>query len=334
MLAAVAPDDGRGSVQISHYEPGVGSAWGERIRGGAFGWGLSRGVSRAYEWLARNYEPGDEVFFFGFSRGAFMARSTAGLIRNCGILRAPTRDLIKKAYAIYRSDEEPDGPNATAFRTTHSHPLATIRFIGVWDTVGSLGIPWSFNPIITWINRRWRFHDTSLSSYVEHAYQALAVDEVRKQFAPTLWKAPANSPRDQKVEQVWFAGAHSDVGGGLAESGLSDLALLWIAERAEDAGLAFTAESLTPGQDGHGTGMPAPVRPDPMGRMHARPSGLFRFLPKGVRAIGAAERGHEAAARSAVIRTERDPAYRPASLLEALGRQIRQVPLPRRAREG
>jgi uncharacterized protein (DUF2235 family) len=326
--AALASDD-HGIQQLRHYEPGVGSSWWERLRGGAFGMGLSRGVTNAYRWICQNYEPGDELFLFGFSRGAYMARSTAGLLRNCGVLRGPSESLIAQAYAIYRSDEHPDGPTATRFRDQHSHPLAPIQFVGVWDTVGSLGIPGG-NPLATWINRRWQFHDTALSSYVENAFQALAIDEVREPYEPTLWLTAAHAPESQRVEQVWFCGAHSDVGGGFAETELSDLALLWLVERAEDCGLAFDAERLALETDAAPVGMPMRLRPDPHGAMHNKPSGLFRLVPRRTRPIGATSRETEAVARSAVMRHDDDTGYRPSNLLPALRGNIRQVPLPRR----
>jgi len=330
--AAVAPEDGGGTTQVPHYVQGVGTARWERIRGGVFGMGLSRGVVDAYRWIAQNYSADDELFLFGFSRGAYTARSTAGLIRNCGILTQPTEENIQQAYTIYRSEEPPDGPNATAFREAHSHPLAPITFIGVWDTVGSLGIPVGHNKVTRWINRRWGFHDTALSSWVQNAFHALAIDEVRKPYTPTMWNAPTDAPAEQRVEQVWFSGAHSDVGGGFAETGLSDLALLWMAEQAESCGLVFSPDALTPGRATPASGMPMAIRPDPLGPLHNKPTGLFRLIPQAPRSgLGTAARGHEAIAASAVARAEADTTYHPANLLDAIRHHVRQVPLPRRA---
>jgi uncharacterized protein (DUF2235 family) len=325
--AAVDLGDGPDLPQRAEYFPGVGTKWGEVLRGGAFGWGLSRAVLEAYAWTARNYEPEDEIFLFGFSRGAYTARSIAGLIRNCGLLEEPTRSRLDEAYTIYRSAEPPDGPRASAFRAEHSHPLAPIRFIGVWDTVGSLGIPVGDNWVTRRINGKWGFHDTDLSGWVEHAYHALAVDEDRKPFSPTLWSAPDNPHVDQTMEQVWFSGAHSDVGGGAAGTGLSDLALLWLAERAEDAGLVFSPDTLDPGGPAS-----VPIRPDPLSPVHNKKTGLARLIPRAPRAdIGAAPQGHEALAASVVLRTEQDGTYRPANLMDAIRRGVRHAPLPRRA---
>jgi uncharacterized protein (DUF2235 family) len=130
--------------QVVWYEEGVGTRPLEHVLGGAFGVGLSRNVQHCYRFLVANYEPGDELFFFGFSRGAFTARSLAGLVRNSGILRRENIRMVKDAYALYRSREPGNAPweeGAAKFRREHSHPDATITFIGVWDTVGALGIP-------------------------------------------------------------------------------------------------------------------------------------------------------------------------------------------------
>src|SRR5215213_6127127 len=130
--------------QLVKYEPGVGTRVLERIRGGAFGFGLSRNVKDCYAWLVEHYEPGDELFLFGFSRGAFTARSLAGLVRNSGILKPENAGMVDAAYKLYRSREPGNAPreeNAARFRADNSHPDATIQFVGVWDTVGALGIP-------------------------------------------------------------------------------------------------------------------------------------------------------------------------------------------------
>lgn len=158
----MAPE-GRGSAQRVFYQRGVGTAARERIRGGAFGWGLSKGVQDVYRFVIDHYEPGDELFFFGFSRGAYMARSTAGLIRNAGILRRENVDRIPQSYALYRGDAAaPRDDESQLFRHSFSHGDTSIRFLGVWDTVGALGIPLASNPLTALINRRWQFHNVGL----------------------------------------------------------------------------------------------------------------------------------------------------------------------------
>ena len=320
---ALAAEDSHETRQVRRHVEGVGTTWGERIRGGVFGMGLSRGVVEAYEWIATNYEPGNELFLFGFSRGAFTARSTAGLVRNCGIVTQPTGARIQQAYTIYRSNEPPDGPRVDAFRAVHAHWPVPIRFIGVWDTVGSLGIPVFNNPVTRWINRRWAFHDTALSSSVDGAYHALAIDKVRKPYSPTLWKAPKNAPATQRVEQVWFTGAHSDVGGGFAQTGLSDLALLWMIERAEYSSLVFTQNALKTGAATADLGTPPSIRPDPWA-IHNKPTGLFRLVPTAPRTRS----GRQNAATVADLRTQHDATYQPANLLDAIAGEPGRRPCP------
>jgi uncharacterized protein (DUF2235 family) len=176
---AIATVDSKGTEQRTFYHRGIGSNRRERIRGGAFGFGLSRDVCDTYRFLVQNYEPGDELFFFGFSRGAFTARSTVGLVRNAGILRQEHVDRVSEAYALYRSRTKtntPRGREATLFRRSYSYE-PRIRFIGVWDTVGALGIPLDGFRLISLLNKRWEFHNTELSTSVDAAYQALAIDE-------------------------------------------------------------------------------------------------------------------------------------------------------------
>ena len=244
---AVAPRDAAGVLQHSLYHAGVGiGPWYERMVGGAFGVGLSRNVQACYSWLVELYEPGDELYLFGFSRGAYTARSLAGLIRNCGLLQREHRARVAEAYTLYR-DRKPDAhPNAgpaVEFRTKYAHE-PRIHCIGVWDTVGALGVPTS-GLAGWWTKREYAFHDVTLSSRIDHAFHALAIDERRKPFQPALWEVPDSDlapDRTQRVEQVWFAGVHSNVGGGYPDCGLSDAALHWMMDRARSCGLALRPE--------------------------------------------------------------------------------------------
>ena len=320
VAAAVAESDSTGMEQLVYYQPGVGTTPWERIRGGAFGYGLSRSVQQVYRFIINNYEPGDELFLFGFSRGAYMARSTGGLIRNASILRRENVDQVGAAYDLYRSRTiHPRDVESALFRRSFSHPEPRIRFIGVWDTVGALGIPWSGIPAIDRLNRPWQFHDTRLSSRVDSAFHALAVDEARKPFEPALWQQSPTAD-EQWLEQVWFRGVHCDVGGGYAETGLSDIALGWLAQRARENGLAFTEGAFT--EAGNTTEGPQPAlssfQPDPFGTLHDSRTGLYRFLPPAPRVIGAEPRGREFVASSAIERSAGDPAGMPANLREAV----------------
>lgn len=181
---AVRPRTPDGTTQVVFYDWGVGTGRRfDRITGGSIGKGLNRNIQDACRFLVHNYAPGDEIFFFGFSRGAYTARSAAGLVRNCGVLKKKHADMIPEAFELYRSKSRPDSKKSGAFRREFSRETR-IRFIGVWDTVGALGVPLRlfrrFNA------RKYSFHDTRLSRSIDHAYQALAIDEKRKPFAPSL----------------------------------------------------------------------------------------------------------------------------------------------------
>ncbi len=328
LALAVAERDPAGTPELLHYASGVGTRRGERFRGGAFGVGLSREVRRAYRFVVDHYEPGDEIFLFGFSRGAFTARSTAGLIRNAGILRREHADRLDEAYALYRdASVKPRDAASERFRRAHSHESPRIRFIGVWDTVGALGIPWSGVPLVNWINRRWSFHDTRLSKHVDGAFQALAIDEKRRPFEPAIWTKDAAAV-DQRLEQVWFAGVHCDVGGGYPDAALADLSLVWMAARAEEYGLALRADAFTPagGWGTPGSSLPA-VEPDELGPIHESRNRLYRLIPPYVRPIGRIDGRNEHVAASARRRHEKLD-YAPANLVDHLSgpHRIAQVP--------
>lgn len=265
----IAPRDAVGVEQRVEYFPGVGVVSGlAHLVGGAFGYGFSGTVKDGYRWLCRQWQAGDDIWLFGFSRGAYTARSLAGMIRKCGLLR---RDgdgtvgdhAIAAAYAFYRdAGIKPGDAQAIAWRAERSAET-DIHFIGVWETVGALGIPHT----AAWFpfaRVRYEFHDTELSHIVKHAYQALALDEHRASLAPTKWTrnpgtlALGESPTDKKagqveVEQRWFVGSHADVGGGYRHDGsgrapdlLPDLTLAWLQGKAMAAGLGCKERFLPP----------------------------------------------------------------------------------------
>ena len=229
-----APDE---STVLAFYQTGVGTEPGERLLGGVFGYGLSRKVALAYAFLCRNWESEDRIYLLGFSRGAFIARSLSGVIGRLGLLPADT-----PYDAIYRAVRE----SQEGRPVERGDRFPTIRFLGVFDTVGALGIP---VPNLYFLNR-WlhltRFRDTALSPVVEEACQALAIHERRGSFRPVVWsrrpgfvRLPDGSPGvAQRILQVWFAGSHGDVGGGYEDAqDLSDIALYWMLRRLESAGL-------------------------------------------------------------------------------------------------
>ncbi len=261
--------------QIIYYDQGVGTGnWVDRVSGGAFGNGLEDNIHDAYRFLIANYELGDEIHLFGFSRGAFTARSIGGMIRKCGILRRDHIDQYVQALTMYRSDViHPDDDAAFQFRSDFSENPADIpiKFIGVWDTVGSLGIP--LRGLRSLTRSKHQFHDTELSGTVEFAYQALAIDEHRAPFEPTLW---LNKPKaGQTVEQTWFCGAHSDVGGGYPECELADITLAWMIEKAK-AHLRFDQRAMEGFR----------LEPDPLGMIHNSKTGLYRVTAGIDRTIG------------------------------------------------
>ena len=319
LALAVARENGQGARQLVFYQRGVGTRRLERLRGGALGVGLSRNVRDCYRFLVANYEPGDELYLVGFSRGAFTARSTAGFVRNSGILRREHVDRVDEAYRLYRSRDDrahPTGVEAKIFRRMYSHPEVEeeVRFIGVWDTVGSLGIPLA----PPFVNKRWGFHDTTLSSHVRFAHQALAIDERRKPFRPTVWKQQEHAS-DQTLEQVWFAGVHSDVGGGYPEPELAEIALLWMAERARAAGLAFERDHFLVGSgaaDAERRRLGKDVAPDALGKMHESFKGVYRLAGAHRRPLKGVD--GSAAASSAVRRRDERSDYTPKNLAEYL----------------
>ena len=285
-----------GVSQWVYYHSGVGTSWGEWFRGGAFGFGIKRNLQQCYEFLVEHYEQGAELYLFGFSRGAYTVRSLAGLIRNSGIVR--DKKDVPQAIELYRSRRRanhPAEPAAVAFRRRYSHPIPAplgadgkriedqegsppIKCIGVWDTVGALGIPLVggriLKPLFSRIGMNWWFHDVRLSTTVEYAYQALAIHERRGDFKPTMWEkqlkpnGDAEAPQ-QTLEQVWFPGVHCDVGGGYGSSGLSDISLLWMKEKAHACGLEFRDDLFERGQG---------VALDPVGRRHNSFTGIFLLL--------------------------------------------------------
>jgi uncharacterized protein (DUF2235 family) len=304
MAHATRARDDQGVDQVIFYDRGVGTSRGaDQFIGGALGVGLSQNIEDAYRFLVDNYVEGDELFLFGFSRGAYTARSLAGLIRNCGLLRKLHSDKFQSAYEIYRSKspaDKPDGTGAVAFIRKFSRPIDKIKFIGVWDTVGALGIPGLFN----FLGREhFEFHDVRLSRIVENAFHALALDERRQPFLPTLWEQGEDMP-GQTLEQVWFAGVHSNIGGGYSECGLSDVAFTWMAKKAQSCGLALDEEYVS-----------QHISPNPFGVLRDSMSVLYRVLGRGDRAIKAGAQFRQKIHKSALDRMARANArYKPENL--------------------
>lgn len=253
-----APRASDGTPQLIYYDIGVNG-----LVGGMFGKGLNKNVQEAYEWLVDNYEPGDHIYIFGFSRGAFTARSLSGLVAKHGLLKPGSPLGIAQLYERYKRsesrtiwklrDEEEQGTltNVTLeekWLLKYSQRVR-IKVVAVWDTVGALGIP-AFS--IEGISRSTLgFLHTGLRLPIDNGFHALAIDEHRKAFAPTLWSV--RKPKDPKVvfaaprpitsvEQRWFVGAHANVGGGCESDLLAQIPLRWIMKKASLHGMVFRSD--------------------------------------------------------------------------------------------
>jgi hypothetical protein len=258
IMGAISPVDPQGVPQITFYDAGIGADSGkiDRLLDGLTGRGLEQNVRDGYRFLAHNWLPGDEIYVFGFSRGAFTARSLCGFIDFCGLLPRCRTDRLAEAWELYRKRDRA----ALAEVASGARCDVKIKCLGVWDTVGSLGVPlqpWQL------ANRKHRFHNAELSDRIECALHALAIDERRGPFGPVLWEQPRGHDPAQVVEQVWFPGAHSDVGGGGSSSAISDLALSWMIRRVQaHSDLAFDEALL-------------PQHPDPLGPIHESRTALY-----------------------------------------------------------
>jgi uncharacterized protein (DUF2235 family) len=241
--------------QVAIYDDGVGTEDFKpvRILAGATGYGLSRNVKQLYKELVRIYDPGDRIFLFGFSRGAFTVRTLAGLIGFCGIVDAGRLETVealtstvRRAYRAYRRRYrtplaklvrgEVDPAEIERFRADCCHEFpAPIHFVGVWDTVDAVGLPFHLAELINLTIYRFKFPDQHLGAIVRTACHALALGDERHSFHPLLWHHRGED--DRRIDQTWFAGAHSNVGGGYPKQGVSLVALEWMLEKAERAGL-------------------------------------------------------------------------------------------------
>ncbi|NNC86853.1 MAG: DUF2235 domain-containing protein [Akkermansiaceae bacterium] len=264
----------RSGEQIIYYDPGVGTVgsysaltWVARkaqwILGMAFGLGTTRDIIEAYSFLMENYREGDRIFLFGFSRGAFTARAIAGLLYKCGLLHPNNQNLIPEAMRIYKGHRNWDV--ADGFRATYSRPPVPIHFLGLFETVTSVG--WVWDPV--------RLDFTTTNPAILHVRHAMAIDERRAFFRANRWRRHGEAG-GQDIRQVWFAGVHSDIGGGYPreESGLSNIGLEWMLVEAGRAGLRLDGGAAIrivndpapdPGRDAHrslrGAWWPAEVWP-------------------------------------------------------------------------
>ena len=252
---AIRPVAADGMRQVVLYDWGIGSYYAS-ISGGVSGRGMIKNIQDGYRFIVQNYKPGDQIFLFGFSRGAYTVRCLAGLLNNCGVLRRTRADSIPEAFRFYKNRRvRPGSGRAADWRKRHTgrRGRGLVDFIGVWDTVGALGVP---TRVLAFAEESDLFFDAEMGSNIRVARHAVAIDEQRADFRPTLWH-----PKDGiDMAQVWFAGVHADVGGGYARSTedglLSDVPLAWMATEAAAAGLEFEQHlyrkrDLDPGAPAH-----------------------------------------------------------------------------------
>lgn len=306
LARAIRPVAFDGVPQQVFYDWGVGS-YHDKVVGGATGRGLTKNIVDGYRYITQNYAPGDEIFLFGFSRGAYTVRALCGMINNCGILKRPDARLTTKAFELYRKpgpSNHPEGENSKAFRKAHSHPSRAVAFVGVWDTVGAMGIPFSF---LGMFDDKDEFYDTKIGPNVRVARHALALDEWREDFEPTVWQ-----PRENlDLKQVWFAGSHSDVGGSYAPDKrdgtlLSDIPLGWMMDQAKLAGLRFERHL----RDG--------LKPNSLSKLNVSRRSFYRIKAKYFRDVDH-ELGDVLIHRSVKERFDGDASYRSKNLIRFVG---------------
>ena len=254
--------------QICYYDPGVGTggwdydkAFLKAMKDRATGSGLQGKINSAYKFLMHCYEPGDRIYLFGFSRGAFTVRSLAGMLHKCGLLDKRLDNMIEYAAKVYNTH----GNDAIAeeFKKAFSR-TCPVHFIGVWDTVEFL--LWDAGD---------KFHNATLNKEVSFGFHAVALDEKRGTFLPSLWDDRQN------VEQVWFAGVHSDVGGGYNNTSLSDIALSWMARKAIAKGLRMNNTEAKA------------IKGNPLGKAHDSFTGKWRILSERIRTVPSGAKIHK-----------------------------------------
>ena len=261
----------RNKTQVAFYDTGVGTFnplgmslgpisrnTGELL-GQAFGYGVKQNVEEAYVYLMDRFDEGDKVYIFGFSRGAYTARLLVGMLHKCGLLQKGSKNLIPLVMKM--AFGQPSQQIVKGFKNDFCHTCKP-HFVGVWDTVASVG---HFHPTR-------HFKDDILNHDVANGFHAISIDEKRKKFPVSIWDESQKAAH-QTIEQVWFVGVHSDVGGWYDERGLSDIALHWMLSKAEKCGLRL--------KDSWDTGLKC----DPLGEIHESRKGFWKAWRKVHRAI-------------------------------------------------
>jgi uncharacterized protein (DUF2235 family) len=308
LARAIKPTGSDLVPQEVFYDWGIGSYY-DPVIGGATGEGLHKNIMDCYRYIVQNYTPGDELYLFGFSRGAYTIRSLCGLINNCGIVKRPDAPLIQQAFDHYKrsgSAYSPKGSESIKFRNLHSYESREIKFVGVWDTVGAMGIPISFLGLF---EDKDEFYDTKIGRNIRVARHALAIDEHRTDFEPTIWIPKENLD----IKQVWFAGAHSDIGGSYKPDKdgliLSDNSLNWIVKEAIKFGLSIEEHLVKS------------INTDsaPLAEIHNSRRSFYRAKKEYLRPIEHGK-GEVLIHKSVKLRWDQDPNYRPLNLVEYINK--------------
>jgi len=285
----------RSADQVAFYDPGVGTFAARffsfnvgkflgKALGAAFGYGVKANMEACYRYLMDTYEDGDRVFLFGFSRGAFTARSLAAMLDKCGLLHPGHQNLIPYMSRQYFRDKP--AQEVAHFKQTFCREC-TPYFVGVWDTVGALGV----------LKAMRQFANNSLNPKVRYAFHAMSIDEKRSKLMVTPWDENTVGS-GQTLEQVWFAGVHCDVGGGYADHRLADIPFRWMADKARSCGLRFLDDTVDD------------VQGDPLGKLHVSYTWKWKVLGSRQRHIPRDAR----IAPSVWTRVDEDPSYRPPNL--------------------
>jgi uncharacterized protein (DUF2235 family) len=307
MARALEPYDKDGLEQMRFYDRGVGSDGNifDRMIAGITGIGISQNIKDIYSFLVKNYDEDDKIYCFGFSRGAYTVRSLSGFISKCGLLKKEHINKVDEAYGFYRRKGlSKDHKTMAGFRSKYCSEIK-IHFMGVWDTVGALGFP---TPLLRLLTRPYyRFHDEKLSPIVINAFQALAIDEQRVHFTPSLWKKEGMKDY-QTVEQVWFSGVHTNIGGGYVDCGLSDHTFLWMKSKAQQCGLNFNEQFIS-----------QQIEPYSFGELRNSRKSFYKFFRKYIRPMMAEENANESVHISALDRiNEITVIYSPQNLVKVI----------------
>lgn len=320
---AVLPRDANGISQVVYYHAGVGTGGPlDSLTGGAFGHGMEHNIREMYRFIAYNHEPGDELYLFGFSRGAYTVRSLAGFLHFAGLVTKDEDYYVPELFDCYTAAQgRPLGPDVPGWKRLFSEPRRKgpgtrlqdrragspkVRLLGVWDTVGSLGPPGAVGQLARRLNPgRHGFHRVELTPTVEVAAHALAIDEQREPFLPTMFSATG---WPGTLHQCWFAGVHTDVGGGYDYDDHANHALHWMLGHAEALGLALDHRYL-------GAFSSRPAEP-----LHDSMSAMYRLLGPRQRPIGEAPEGRETVHESVHARLQAVPGWRPPNLMRWLER--------------